>query len=453
MTKQIEIVADIIRELKWIQGLPKPPVDKDDILPIPRMIATGNGNGIIVSKKIDQLIADFAHTLHSNDASLATRFTSAERNEAVRNAFGAALLLIGLADDTAANARKVTSGVKSIVAHQAGSQGRRDYCFGCTLFRNTDIADFQIAPVRFEPRLDWLTRKADEGAISAVTRRRVASAWQGRKPAKRKRGYDAVRENNILDTIGGSPYVCTVATDGFGTEAGREKALTAARLALTAIALLWEPSSKALDGFNLSFDRAMHRQKSLIFAPGKIFLSGSKLSHMPHGPYLKPGSWEKQMAANQRHFAVASEILEYFLKPDGKVARPKTMNSLGQALLWFHEACREPVALMAIVKFSASMDALASGKKSSGILKVLCARLGIADSTAIRPSGPTVKQVIEEIYSDGRSRTIHGTNERLGYDWSDTRALAEYFARYCLMSCMDWAGTQSATDDPLQLMK
>jgi hypothetical protein len=62
-----------------------------------------------------------------------------------------------------------------------------------------------------------------------------------------------------------------------------------------------------------------------------------------------------------------------------------------------------------------------------------------------------VKQVIDEIYSDGRSRTIHGTNEKLGYDWSVTRGLAEYFARYCLMSCMDWAGNNCAADDPLQL--
>jgi hypothetical protein len=64
-----------------------------------------------------------------------------------------------------------------------------------------------------------------------------------------------------------------------------------------------------------------------------------------------------------------------------------------------------------------------------------------------------MKRVIDQIYSDGRSRTIHGTNEKLGHDWSVTRALAEYFARYCVVSCMDSAGKNASANDPLLLMK
>jgi hypothetical protein len=53
------------------------------------------------------------------------------------------------------------------------------------------------------------------------------------------------------------------------SEAGHQKALTAARLAITAIALLWDKPAYILDGMNLLFDRQEHCRHVLIFKPGK----------------------------------------------------------------------------------------------------------------------------------------------------------------------------------------
>lgn len=174
---------------------------------------------------------------------------------------------------------------------------------------------------------------------------------------------------------------------------------------------------------------------------------------MPHGPRVTSEDWKKQLTKKALHFEVVGSILEYFLSTDGKVARPRMMNTLGQALLWFHEACREPVTLMSIVKFSASLDALGGGGKASGIRRVINARLGIKDDDAALKDGTKLKEVIDEIYSDGRSRTIHGTNDKLGYDWSVTKSVAEHFARYCLVTCIYWAGKHPSIDDPVQLSK
>ena len=129
------------------------------------------------------------------------------------------------------------------------------------------------------------------------------------------------------------------------------------------------------------------------------------------------------------------------------------MNTLGQALLWFHEACRDSNNLMTIVKYSAALDALAGGRKAKGIRDLIHARLGIAETDSIRTNGPTLKQAVDQIYSDGRSRTIHGSNFKLGHEWSGTRGLAEQFARLCLSACIDWAATNSLCDDPEQLRK
>jgi hypothetical protein len=236
-------------------------------------------------------------------------------------------------------------------------------------------------------------------------------------------------------------------------ELAKADPLTAARLALAAIALLWQTPSKALSGFNLLFDRSVRRVKTLTFVPEKHVLSGSSLSHMPHGPRLKPGAWEDLLRDRKDHFAVAGEVLDFILSPTGQVARPTLMNTFAQALMWFHEGCRETVSLMAIVKFTASMDALAGGHGEPAICRVITARLGLKPPDPIRRNGPTLSEAIKKIYGDGRSRTVHGTNDKFGWDWTDTKGSAEQFARLCLISCMDWAAQNTTADDPALLQK
>jgi hypothetical protein len=454
MTSLTTTVADIIVELKKLQNKTKPPIDKDDPFQLPRMIGTGDGNGIIVSRKIDRLIETVSRHLILNDPSLARRVRDEEWNTTVRGAFGPALVRIDLDDDLQQNALAVLDSVVTSIKNDASAYGPREFAFACTLFsNNTAISAFAIGPVRFEPRLDWLTRKVAEGAIPTISERRIKRAWNGGKLAKRKASMQSIREKNIMHAVGNAPYVCSISTSGFATVAALENALTAARLSLTSIALLWQTPSKALAGLNLTYDRIPHQQISLSFVPGNVLLWGAKWSHMPHGPYLAPGEWEKRFANFSGYFKVVGEIVDYFLSADGNVARPKMMNVLGQALLWFHEGCRETVTLMAIVKFSASMDALGGGRKADGIRKIINVRLGIKDGQTIRSGGPTMKATIDAIYSHGRSRTLHGTNEKLGNDWSSIRAVAEQFARMCLMACIDWAANNATADEPSLLKK
>jgi hypothetical protein len=43
---------------------------------------------------------------------------------------------------------------------------------------------------------------------------------------------------------------------------------------------------------------------------------------------------------------------------------------------------------------------------------------------------------------------MHGDNEKFAYDWSDRRGRAEQLGRWCLVSCLDWAATNAANDNP-----
>ncbi|MCC0015573.1 MAG: hypothetical protein H6878_04620 [Rhodobiaceae bacterium] len=446
-----ELSIKIIKELIRLQTVPASERNKNDPFPLPRMIGVGDGRSLVVSKEIDDAILEVADKLLSEDPSLSSKVMLAEWRKTVRASFGPPLAMIDLDEPIDQNATQVLEEVRSGVTKHIGQYGTRENAFGCTLFGNSAVKPFAIGPVRFEPRADWLERKCSEGSVSKTTRRRVEQTWSGKKLQKRKTSTDSIIEQDIIDAIGTCPFVCSIVTVGLAPDAARERALTTARLALAAIALLWSTPSRALEGMNLLYDRRMNRQRALTFGPGKIVLAGSSMSHMPHGPWLKDGEWETQFAQNSSFFGGVAEVLDYVIDPERGQCRPDMLNTLAQALLWFHEGCRESVTLMGIVKFTATLDALACGGKSGGIKRLISARLGLPETEPIRPNGPTMKAAVDQIYSEGRSRTIHGTNTKLGHDWSGTKSLSEQFARLCLLACIDWAAANPTSNDPKQL--
>jgi hypothetical protein len=134
MPTLISIVADIISELKAIQNATNLPTDKDDPFQLPRMIGTGDGNGIVVSRTVDQLIASASRELKSGDPTLAQRVKDEEWNTVVRGAFGAPLAKIDLDEDLRTNAKAVLDDVQASIIQSASKYGTREYAFGCTLF-------------------------------------------------------------------------------------------------------------------------------------------------------------------------------------------------------------------------------------------------------------------------------------------------------------------------------
>lgn len=451
MSAQIDLVKDIILELTRLEAIPIAERSDDDDFSLPRMIDAGNGESLIVSRKLDEGIDRVAKRLMDDDPTLKPKFLHAEWRAIVRRAFGPALAFIDLDDELEANAMEVLLAVKRTANHSATVKSTREYAFGCTLFEGTDFKPFSIGPVLFEPRDQWLERKYRDGGISMLSQRRIRRTWQGDKLRKRKPSFESIAEGDMIDAIGSCQFVCSVTIQDLGSEAGREKALTAARFATTAIALTWQTPSKALSGINLIFDRQPHRRKSLLFIPGKNALSGSTWSHLPSGPHITSDDWESILKARAEIFAVVGEMLAYVTSAGGTALRSNMMATLFHAFLWFHEGCREPLPHIAVVKLAASLDALACGKKSGGILALISARLKMEGDKPIRPDGPTVRSVVGRIYDGGRSRIIHGNNQELSSDWSDLKSLAEQFGRLCLLVCLDWTAKNPNCDDPNQL--
>ncbi|SEM19113.1 hypothetical protein [Xaviernesmea oryzae] len=446
-------VEALIAEITRVQALDFMSDIDEGEFSFPGQIAAGDDRFIMTTREMERLIELSARELKRSNLLISRIHTDREWIWMVRSAFGPALMLIDLEGDPQANARTIVSEVCLAVNEYIESYDHAEHVLGCTLFSNFEVPHFSIGPVHFEPRAAWLSRNFSEGKVNKITARRVARAWSGQKLRNRKPTRESIKERHILDVIQNSTYVCSVWTEGLAAEAGRLKAQTAARLAMTGIALRWANSSRALDGFKLQVDQPSRRQPSITFTSNKRIIFGSNLKGMPHGPYINAERWANLLSEYQKFFQIVGEAIAYYLSADGKAPRSKLMNTFAQALLWFHEGCKEEIHLIALVKFSACLDTLASGGKSNGIRSMIKARLGVPSDKPIRKDGLTMHEAVDEIYSLGRSRTIHGTNDKIGNDWSSTRELAEHLARLCLLTCLEWAADNPENSDPLALKR
>lgn len=448
MATIVKLVVDILEELKSLQNRPDLILDRRGDFPLPSMIPAGNAGSIIISKNMEEAMASVGSVI-KNEAKLNSRFGQKDWDRAVKRAFGNALIKINLDNDSTDNADLVLKSVRETL--DKWDENTRNLCehgFGCTLFKDDKIHPFNLGPVRFESRRDWLQRKKSAGEVSTVTYGRIWRAWQGEKLKPRKISQDSRDEINIIEAIKHCTFVCSVETEGLAQEISKEKAVMAARIAMASIALIWSQPSSALNGFNLLFDGPVYSQRSLTFNYGSQLLSGYKTSHLPYGPYLKEGEWEKVCQKYENIFSVVGEVLEFYLKPLKQSARPKMMNVLFHALLWFYEGCRENVTTLAIVKLASSMDAIACGKKSKGIQSIVKAFSGKMPQDMFLADGTTTKQIVDKVYDYVRSRTLHGTNDKIGEDWSIVHGQAEQLARLCLVFGLDWAYSNATCNDP-----
>lgn len=451
MVKLRDHVVEILDELKNIQSADHYFSKGKEI---PGAISTGDRRSILVNSKIERKIEAVARELKRNDLPTSRQFADNEWRSLVRKAFGPALVGIDLDNNSITNADLILVKVRTAIEDARKKYGRCDYAVGCTLFGNTDVDPIVMGPVRIETREDWLQRQLLTNAVSNITARRIHRLWKGeRSSGKRKNHIDRLFEKKIVEAVGNCPFVCSISCNGLGPKTGEAKALSAGRMALAVVALMWTQPSSALDGFRLKVDGDVRHLTVLNFRPDSVNL-GSRLSHLPTGHTFGPGEWNALTPQFAAIFKTSAEIFEFFLHPTGQVTRPALMNTLLQALLWFHEGCRETVDAMAIVKFTSAMDSLSCGRKAKGIRELLTARVGFKDSDLLRKSGgPTMKEAVEGLYSDGRSRTVHGTSEDLVYDLTERRRLAEALTRLCLLRSMEWAADNITEDDPNKLSK
>ena len=442
------LVENVLRE---IYNLPSGPFWFRDVVlekrySFPVTLNVGNGRRIYITPEIDAMINSLSKCIFDECfESRKADFTNPEWSRMVKRAFGEALVDHDDERVVEKDAGEVLAATTEKLRGLVNDLQERNYIFGCHLCNISDLKPLPMGPVLLEPRLVWLERMHTDENISKISLSRIARAWQGKRLRKRRDSEDWLTEEGILATVGACEFVCSVSIAKTGPEAGLQKALIAARLATTAISLAWEMPSSALDAMSLTFDREPHRQTNLVLFPNNRFDYRTSWAQVSGGiTELTRKEWENLVTEFEPIFNCTGEVITYVTSGQDAVSRPQLLNVLFQALLWFHEACREQVDLMAIVKFCAAMEALSCGLGKGGILNLVGSRLVVKDENRFRKD-------LDRIYGEGRSRTVHGTSDSLGHDWSECRQLSERLARLCLQSCLERAFENPQMEDPQRL--
>lgn len=442
--------------LEQINDLPSGPFWITDLrnkkYRLPVRLGVGNGRYIHINPEIGGLLVQLSKSiLLERFGQFERDFTFPEWRDMTKRVFGEvygnAIIDSDQRSVSDKRAKEILEAVDGKMRDWIDQIQDREYVFGCDFCNIQSLKPLVIGAVRFEPRDAWLERIHAEGNISKVAFSRIQRIWEGEALRKRKFSEDQAKEENIIVVIGKCEFACSVRISKAGTEAGLQRALTAARLATTVIALSWQSPSYALEKIGLAYDRTAYLQNHLSFSSGDYFAGGSKLTHIQGGfTALKKEEWEQIAIDLETIYSCAGEVITYVARGQNSVTRPKVMDVFFQALLWFHEGCREKVGAMAIVKFCAVLEALAVRKKQGKrrIIELVKARLDIRDKNQF-------DRMLERIYGDGRSKTVHGTNNELWHDWSDERKHAEELCRLCLLSCLNFASENSTLEDPSKL--
>lgn len=477
MTNQVlhKIVEDIIVELKIIADAPKPYRDVEDEFPLPRLIPTGDGRQIYISKKIEFLISRIASIKMEEGGEEGEqrrrRYSKKDMHSLIRSSLGSALIKITLSEDIKENSHVVLESILGEIesASDRVISSQKEYAFGCDLFFYKDIGPVDIGPVRFEPRKIWLERKASDGRyarivhggrivrfshkvadgpISAIARRRILRAWRGEKLKKRRPSFDSWNETDILQAIGDSAYVCSVRLEGLDGIAGKNKALLAARLALTVLALRWERPSGALVKVKIAPDKSAGYRKIVSFTPdGLMYTEGV-------GTKERGESWcdreevEQSLINNKGIFDVFGESIGWLLNPSKVLENTNLYTALLHALIMFQEGCVSDIDQLAVAKFVSALDVLSCGGSQGGVLELLCRCFSQEPSKKITPDGLTINSFVQQIYGKGRNKMFHGGNKMLDHDWSKLRAQAEWVTRAVLISCAEKLANDTTSGKP-----
>lgn len=443
-----QLLAGILEKIKSLgEGTERiqDPADRNYSFPI--FLNVGKGDRIVINREIAQQIGAFAKALMGQRfPSYRPRFSDQDWHRVAKEALGAALsagAISGLDPDQ--TAKNILSEMEKQIEASVDSIQEREFVFGCHLAEIPDLEPFLIGPVRFEPKDVWLERSYCEERVSHVARSRIGRSWQGKKLRARVFSQDAIFEDQIIQTVGDGDYVCSVSVGPTGAEAGLQKSLIAARLALATVALGFARPSRALRDMVLVRDTRLHVEEHIEFFPAGLAGWTSAASFSPGGiGWLTEQQWADLASDLEDVFDSAGNTIRCFTHGDSAVQNPKILNALLQALLWFHEGATEPVDVIAVVKFCSSMDALTGGKGRTGISDLIQSHFTVTNVALLEKD-------LKRLYSDGRSRTVHGTSDRLGHDWSSSRSRAEFLARECLLGSLVRIAKYGGPDEPKML--
>lgn len=452
-----QLMGDILQDIRECQQ--QIASDKDGYFQrfprLPPTIGLSSGEVIFVSERSVRAIRKIAHTYWRNSAECQRALSAGEMPSFVSRSIGTVLNEFRDPSTSQIQLPDAPDHLWKLVRAQFGTDLKEFneelvHIFGGWIIQGAALPAIDVGPVRFSLRNQWLRDSIAAGTLTDLEGDRLSELWQvgGTEPLIPIESLEDLKLRSIFEAIGSCPWVCAVRVCGHSREWSLQKALIAARIAIAAISLAWHAPSQQAEQTGLLYDLGPNRMRHTVSLDRQRRFSAQHENVLRIGRFLNADDAAKFEMQSRDFLRVVGAVLDGFLSVDPH--RPKRLmeDTISHSLIWFGEACNEPLKFMAVVKFAAALDTLAGGKGASGICKLVELRCAVADMDApFLTDGTTAKQLVEDVYEGGRSRIVHGTRPRILEDVAELRVRAEFLATIVLSQCCRWWDTYTGDDD------
>lgn len=433
MIKIKETIQSIIGEIDDVNNQPIIPKLREEPVELPNFISTSDGNTLLLNKSISKKITELADYYFDQQIAIKIKYTRKEWRVAIRNMVGDCYKSTDPNDSLEQRGHLFKQQINSAKDENISRQDIYSLSFGCSLFVKPLNSNFTIGPVTFLPLKNWLDYASENRLIEEADHHSLIDFVSGNESTLDQELREQLHNPRVFDILNDSQILCTVKTEGLAPELARKRSLIAARLAQTSIALLWFQPSRILGGMHVTGEHWKKSRRLLLSTPNAYLGFHSELvriNYVDCEDITKISSYDKQL------FDVAGQMIACWTSNADYSKASELLRGLSQALYFFWSGCNDD-ELMSIVKFVATMEALSPKQNSNAVLNLLKSRLNLKEEDPITQN-QNLKEMVKLIYSQARSRTLHGTNTKLLHDWSIVQANAEVITRTCLVSSMNF---------------
>lgn len=318
------------------------------------------------------------------------------------------------------------------------NQGRRTLTeiVPCDVFdEDQKVGPFDVGPVAFLPREVWLERLPDSPRANYVREvfsgaRTLASLKEALETARNDDKMALIEAADLVRHIDGRPWIATVTLLSHDPIRSHANGVLLVELALDFLSLLMDTTS----GRRLSHPGIAGPLIETKLALGDDDTMFSSWKFNKKGVGAPPNAANELLASQAAIIGDVGEILSAYL--NGSVAghiSPLVERWVG-ALHWYGMALRDPNEFAALCDYGDVLDVLT---RSGGNGKTMAEYLGVAlgiDEVTNKDEYKKLGDMVERIYSDGRSQLRHGEKIGLMRDFSAELAQANYLVQLGLLA-------------------
>ncbi|WP_417793100.1 hypothetical protein [Terasakiella pusilla] len=307
--------------------------------------------------------------------------------------------------------------------------------YPCKIFQNSFEDEFNIGPVNFYARKQWLELIAERSEETEEIANEVFKHWF------EETEVSTDRAKGIIDFVGDYDTIACLEVEGHEAKQAEERAKTVCRLAIDGLGLRMPPHqfSNIRSVLNGPFEYVSRR----YFQRPEQELSWG----VSWNSFGITGEVEQNIRFIQNvesHREILGVALETFILPDAMNDKARMYQQWLEALLWFGEARRAEHSHISLVKYGICLDVLTYAKEEKGIKELASLLLGMDVNDEIGTLGITLAKLVNKIYKEGRSQISHGGRLALMEDMPMSRYQADEFTAsilieylYCLHSMKD----------------